>query len=221
MPWLKAAAADSRAAVVRLLVRNRSVLDGLETGLARAARPARAILHALRRNTRRGSARNIRAHYDLGNDFFAAFLDETLTYSAGVFEHPDASLADASVAKYDRLCRKLGLGPEHHVVEIGSGWGGFALHAAGHLCCRVTTTTISREQHALACERVRDAGLADRVEVLLCDYRELEGRYDRLVSIEMVEAVGHEYLPTYFDRCARLLREDGLAAIQAITTIAG
>jgi cyclopropane-fatty-acyl-phospholipid synthase len=204
-------------ALVRLLVRNREVLDGLETGMARLAQPARAALHALNRNTRRGSARNIRAHYDLGNDFFGEFLDETLTYSAGVFERPDATMRDASVAKYDRLCRKLSLGPEDHVVEIGTGWGGFALHAAGRYGCRVTTTTISRQQHALATERVREAGLEDRVEVLLRDYRELAGQFDRLVSIEMIEAVGHHYFETFFRSCAHLLRPDGLAAIQAIT----
>ncbi len=204
-------------ALVRVFVRNRDVLDGLETGAARLMQPIRALLHALNRNTRGGSARNIRAHYDLGNDFFSVFLDETLTYSAGVFERPDSTLRDASVAKYDRLCRKLALGSEHHVLEIGSGWGGFALHAAATYGCRVTTTTISREQHALATERVRAAGLDDRVTVLLRDYRDLEGTYDRLISIEMIEAVGHQYFGTFFRRCAELLNPAGLAAVQAIT----
>jgi len=204
-------------ALVRLFVRNRDVLDGLETGLARLAQPMRAALHAWNRNTRRGSARNIRAHYDLGNDFFEHFLDETLTYSAGVFERPGASMRDASMAKYDRLCRKLAIGPEHHVVEIGTGWGGFALHAAAKYGCRVTTTTISREQHELASRRIREAGLADRVTVLLKDYRDLDGTFDRLVSIEMIEAVGHHYFETYFAQCADLLAPDGLASIQAIT----
>ena len=204
-------------ALVRLLLRNRDVLDGLETGLARLARPVRALLHAANRNTRRGSARNIRAHYDLGNDFFRHFLDETLTYSAGIFQHPEASLKDASVAKYDRLCRKLELSADDHVVEIGTGWGGFALHAARRYGCSVTTATISREQHALATRRVAEAGLDDRVEVLLRDYRELEGTYDKLVSIEMIEAVGHQYYETFFQRCAALLKPDGLAALQAIT----
>lgn len=204
-------------ALVRLFVRNREALDGLESGTARLAGPLRALLHAANRNTRRGSARNIRAHYDLGNDFFRCFLDETLTYSAGIFERPDASLRDASEAKYDRLCRKLELGPHDHVVEIGTGWGGFALHAAGRYGCRVTTTTISREQHDMALQRVAEAGLDDRVEVLLRDYREMEGHYDKLVSIEMIEAVGHQYYETFFDRCARLLKPHGLAALQAIT----
>ena len=204
-------------ALIRVFVRNRDVLDGLETGTARLVQPVRAALHALNRNTRSGSARNIRAHYDLGNEFFSAFLDETMTYSAGIFEQPNASMRDASIAKYDRLCRKLALDADDHVVEIGTGWGGFALHAASTYGCRVTTTTISREQHALATERVRDAGLSDRVEVLLRDYRELEGAYDKLVSIEMIEAVGHQYFGTFFRRCAELLTPTGLAAIQAIT----
>ena len=204
-------------AVVRLFLANREVLDGLETGLARLAQPLRALGHAWNRNSRSGSRRNIRAHYDLGNEFFSHFLDDTLTYSAGLFEGTERSLRDASIAKYDRICRKLGLRPEHHVVEIGSGWGGFALHAAGRYGCRVTTTTISRRQHQLATERVREAGLADRVTVLLEDYRDLRGTYDRLVSIEMIEAVGHGYLPGFFECCAALLRPDGLATIQAIT----
>jgi cyclopropane-fatty-acyl-phospholipid synthase len=203
--------------LVRLFLRNRDVLDGLESGWARLARPLRRALHALNRNTLRGSARNIHAHYDLGNEFFAHFLDETLTYSAGVFERPDSSLREASEAKYDRICRKLRLGPHDRVVEIGSGWGGFALHAAERYGCRVTTTTISREQHALASSRVAAAGLSDRVEVRLDDYRRLDGTFDKLVSIEMIEAVGHAYYGTFFETCARLLEPDGLAAIQAIT----
>ena len=203
--------------VVRLFVRNRDLLDGLETGLARLVQPLRAMAHALNRNTRGGSARNISAHYDLGNDFFARFLDDTMTYSAGIFERPGSTMKDASIAKYDRLCRMLDLTPSDHVVEIGSGWGGFAIHAATTYGCRVTTTTISREQHALATERVEAAGVADRVTVLLEDYRQLGGQYDKLVSIEMVEAVGHQYFGTYFEQCARLLRPHGLAAIQAIT----
>lgn len=208
---------DDLTALVRLFLRNREVLDGLETGAARLVQPVRALAHGLNRNTRKGSRRNIQAHYDLGNEFFSLFLDETLTYSAGLFEGEDRTLYEASVAKYDRICRKLGLRPEHHVVEIGSGWGGFALHAAGRYGCRVTTTTVSRRQHELASERVHEAGLSDRVTVLLDDYRDLRGSFDRLVSIEMIEAVGHQYLETFFERCAALLRPDGIATIQAIT----
>jgi cyclopropane-fatty-acyl-phospholipid synthase len=204
-------------AVIRLFLRNRDALDGLEKGLARLAIPLRALLHKWNQNTRSGARRNIHAHYDLGNEFFAHFLDETMTYSAGLFEGGSRSMKQASEAKYDRICRKLGLHAGLHVIEIGTGWGGFALHAAERYGCRVTTTTISRRQHERATERVRDAGLEDRVEVIMRDYRDLTGTYDRLVSIEMIEAVGHHYFETYFRTCASLLSPDGLAAIQAIT----
>lgn len=208
---------DDLTAVIRVLARNREVLDGLETGLARLSQPFLAFLRWANRNTRTGSARNIEAHYDLGNDVFAAFLDETMTYSAGVFLNEGSSLKEASVEKYDRLCRKLGLTADDHVVEIGTGWGGFAIHAASRYGCRVTTTTISKEQHRLASQRIAEAGLSDRVTVLLEDYRDLTGRYSKLVSIEMVEAVGHQFLETYFQQCAHLLAPNGIAAIQAIT----
>ena len=208
---------DDLTALMRLFARNREALDGLERGLALLSRPVLAAVRLWNRNTRKGSRRNIHAHYDLGNEFFAAFLDETMTYSAGVFDDVRTSMKDASVAKYDHICAKLELGPSDHVVEIGSGWGGFAVHAASTYGCRVTTTTISAEQHRFARERVAAAGLEDRVTVLLADYRDLEGTYDKLVSIEMVEAVGHQYLQTYFEKCASLLAPDGMAAIQAIT----
>jgi cyclopropane-fatty-acyl-phospholipid synthase len=204
-------------AVVRLMVQNRTVLNSFEGGLARLAQPVRRAWHAMRRNTRSGSRRNIAAHYDLGNEFFAAFLDDTLTYSCGIFERPDMTLREASIAKYDRLCRKLALAPADHVMEIGTGWGGFALHAAATYGCRVTTTTISREQHRLASERVRTAGLDDRVTVLLRDYRDLEGRFDKLVSIEMIEAVGHRFYRGFFRKCAALLKPGGQMALQTIT----
>ena len=204
-------------ALVQLFLKNREVLDDLETGFASLARPLRAIVHALKRNTRKGSRSNIAAHYDLSNEFFSAFLDDTMTYSCGIFERPDSSLKDASLAKYERLCRKLDLNSQDHVVEIGTGWGGFAIHAAGNYGCRVTTTTISKAQHELATERIAAAGLSDRVTLLLSDYRDLRGEFDKLVSIEMIEAVGHHYFKQYFDTCARLLKPSGKAAIQAIT----
>ncbi len=210
---------DDLPGVVRVMVRNRDVLERLDGGWARLAVPARAVAHALRRNTRRGSRRNIAAHYDLGNEFFALFLDETLTYSCGVFERPEATLRDASIAKYDRLCRKLALNPSDHVVEIGTGWGGFAVHAAGEYGCRVTTTTISPAQFAYATRRVADAGLADRVTVVRRDYRDLRGRFDKLVSIEMIEAVGHRYYDAFFRQCGALLAPDGVMALQAITIL--
>jgi cyclopropane-fatty-acyl-phospholipid synthase len=208
---------DDPTAVVRLFVRNEQALAGIDSGLARLSRPLLGLYHALRRNTERGSRANISAHYDLSNEFFALFLDETMTYSCGVFEHPEATLREASVAKIDRLCTKLELGPTDHLLEIGTGWGAFAMHAARRYGCRVTTTTISREQHALAAERIRAAGLEDRITLLLEDYRRLEGTYDKLVSVEMIEAVGHEYFDEFFARCAALLRSDGLMALQAIT----
>ena len=204
-------------ALLRLFIRNMSVLDGAESGLAAVANAAARISHSLRANTRAGSRRNIHEHYDLGNDLFALFLDETMTYSSGIFEQPASSLRDASVAKLDRICRKLNLEPGDRVLEIGSGWGSFAMHAASNYGCRVTTTTISSEQFDLARERIAQAGLEDRIEILLEDYRNLEGRYDKLVSIEMVEAVGDAFLADYFAKCAQLLEDDGAMCLQAIT----
>jgi cyclopropane-fatty-acyl-phospholipid synthase len=207
--------------LLQILARNRGTLEGLEWGAARLFRPWLRTLHALRRNSRRGSQRNIAAHYDLGNDFFALFLDRTLTYSCGVFERSDASMEDASIAKYDRVCRALELGPDDRVLETGGGWGGFAIHAARRYGCRVTTTTISREQHDLALERIAQAGLTDRVEVLLQDYRDLSGSYDKLVSIEMIEAVGHRQLDAYFRVCSQRLRSNGMMLLEAITVSEG
>lgn len=208
--------ASDLTAVLRMMTRDADVLAGFDAGLARIAEPPLRLVHWLRRNTRRGARRNVAAHYDLGNDFFALFLDPTLTYSSGVFERAEASMEEASRAKYDRLCRKLALGPADHVLEIGTGWGGFCVHAASRYGCRVTSTTISAEQRRLAQERIAAAGLADRVTVLDRDYRELEGRFDKLVSIEMIEAVGAAHLPAYFRACGERLVPDGRAAIQAI-----
>lgn len=203
-------------ALLRVFVRNISTAHELEKTSAKMVEPLRRMAHAVRRNSRLGSRRNIAAHYDLGNEFFALFLDETMTYSCGIFESADSTMREASVEKLDRICRKLELGAGDHVLEIGTGWGSFAMHAAGAYGCRVTTTTISKEQHALASDRIEAAGFGDRVEVLLRDYRDIEGRYDKLVSIEMIEAVGHKYLDTYFRTCARLLNPDGRMCIQAI-----
>lgn len=208
---------DDLVALIRLLVRNRGLLDGMETGVARLGGYAMKALHAFRRNTRLGSRKNISAHYDLGNDFFRTFLDEDMMYSSAIFAEPGESLEHASRRKLDRICQKLDLKPGDHLVEIGTGWGGMAIHAARNYGCRVTTTTISREQHSMACERVLEAGLGDKVTVMLQDYRDLQGSYDKLVSIEMIEAIGHQYLDTYFAKCASLLKPEGLALIQAIT----
>lgn len=209
--------ADDLTAVVRVLLANRDVLDGLETGFARLTAPLRRVLHSLSRNTRAGSRRNIRAHYDLGNDFFELFLDPSLTYSCAVFERADMDLHAAQLAKIDRICRKLALEPGEHLLEIGTGWGALAVHAAREYGCRVTTTTISPAQHAVARERVATAGLGDRVDVQLLDYRDLTGRYDKVVSIEMLEAVGHRYYDAYFRKASELLRPHGAMLLQTIT----
>lgn len=208
---------DDLVALVRLLVRHRDLLDRMETGTARLGGAAMRLWHAWRENTREGSRRNIAAHYDLGNAFFGLFLSEDLMYSSALWADANDTLEAASTRKLDVICRKLDLKPGQRVVEIGTGWGGFALHAARHYGCHVTTTTISREQFALASQRVREAGLGDRVTVLSSDYRDLEGSYDRLVSIEMIEAIGARYMETYFGKICSLLKADGMALVQAIT----
>ena len=208
---------DDLPAVCRIFVRDWDLAVGLERGLARLSEPVLKAASWMRRNTRRGSRRNIEAHYDLGNDFFQLFLDETMSYSSGVFERDGSTLLDASRAKIDRICRKLDLRPEDHLLEIGTGWGELAIHAASRYGCRVTTATISRQQHELATRRVAEAGLADRITVLLADYRDLTGRYDKLASVEMIEAVGAEYLDTFFRVCAARLRPGGRMVVQAIT----
>jgi len=212
---------DDLTSVARVMLKNKGVLDGLETGTARLAVPLQKLLRKLARNTRAGSRRNIAAHYDLGNDFFSLWLDESLMYSAAIFERPDMSLEQASFAKLERVCQKLALTESDRVLEIGTGWGGLALHAASRYGCRVTSVTISREQFELARRRVRDAGLDDLVTVLLLDYRDLDpavhGRFDKLVSIEMIEAVGHEYQPGFFAKCSEMLAPWGAMLLQAIT----
>ena len=204
-------------AVIRLFVANLDVLDGLEGGLARLGRPLLHGLHWLNRNTRQGSRKNIAAHYDLGNALFEQLLDSTMMYSAAMFRSAEDSLEQAQLYKLQRICEKLDLQPNDHLLEIGTGWGGMALYAASHYGCRVTTTTLSREQYEYTRQRIEAQGLQDRVTLLLQDYRDLEGQYDKLVSIEMIEAVGHRYLPTYFRQCARLLKDDGLMLLQSIT----
>jgi cyclopropane-fatty-acyl-phospholipid synthase len=208
---------DDLTTVVRIIILNREVLAGMEKGLAWITAPLHKFFHLLRSNTKKGSRLNIAAHYDLGNDFYKLFLDETLTYSCGVFECEDSTLKEASMAKYDRICQKLDLSPKDHVVEIGSGWGGFAIYAAQNYGCRITTTTISTAQHDLAKERIHQAGVAHKVELLVQDYRDLKGKYDKLVSIEMIEAVGHQYLDTFFRSCSNLLKEYGMMLLQTIT----
>lgn len=201
----------------RIFVLNHSVLSGLNGGGAWTSTLIKKIGHMLRRNTFAGSRRNIAAHYDLSNDFFELFLDKTMMYSSAIYPTENSTLDEAAVHKVDRICQKLDLKPDDHVLEIGTGWGGFALHAAKNYGSRVTTTTISKEQYDLAKARVAEAGMDDRIRVVLKDYRDLEGQFDKLVSIEMIEAVGHEYFDTFFEKCSNLLKPDGLMLLQAIT----
>jgi len=204
-------------ALMRIMVVNRAVMEGLDRRWAALRSPLLRLFHWLHRNTRRGSERNISAHYDLGNDFYSLMLDETMAYSCGIFQNEHSTLAEASHAKFDAACRKLDLQPSDHLLEIGTGWGGLAIHAAQHYGARVTTTTISDAQHDYAQARVAQLGLNDRITLLRSDYRDLQGSYDKLVSIEMIEAVGARYLDTYLGKCAALLKSSGAMLLQAIT----
>ena len=208
---------DDLVSLVRLLLRNRHVLDGMESGAARLTAPLQKLFHWINRNSHEGARRNISAHYDLGNEFFATWLDETLMYSSAIFERPDSSLHEAQLYRMKHICEKLELKPADHVVEIGTGWGGFAIFAAKNYGCRVTTTTLSEEQYDMAARRVAAAGLQDRITLLLKDFRDLVGQYDKLVSIEMIEAIDHGLFETYFRKCGELLKADGAMLIQAIT----
>jgi cyclopropane-fatty-acyl-phospholipid synthase len=203
--------------VVELFICNREYLEGSGFCMRWFTKPLQLLQRFMQRNTLKGSRRNIEAHYDLGNDLFELFLDNTMMYSCGIFHHDKATLREASEAKLDRICQKLQLKPTDHVLEIGTGWGGFALYAASRYGCRVTTTTISKQQYDYAGQRIREAGLENRITLLFDDYRELDGSYDKLVSIEMAEAIGHRYLETYFDKCADLLKPDGMMLLQSIT----
>jgi cyclopropane-fatty-acyl-phospholipid synthase len=207
---------DDLVALTQIGALNVGALDRLRRVLSPVLVPLQRSAAWLSRNTPGRAREQIAAHYDLGNQLFAQFLDDTMMYSCAIFESPETTLEAASLAKLERVCETLKLGPGDHVLEIGTGWGGFAVYAAEHYGCRVTTTTISAEQHAYASERVRKAGLEDRVTVLSQDYRDLDGVYDKLVSIEMIEAVGWQYFPTFFRRCSDLLADDGAMLLQAI-----
>ncbi len=204
-------------AVIRLAARNAHRLDRVRRGLVPLLAPLQRARALAVRETRARTRRDIAAHYDLGNELFAAMLDSTMSYSCALFERPGMSLREASIAKLERVCDKLQLGCSDHVLEIGGGWGGFALHAAATRGCRVTTTTISREQYEYALQRVHRAGLSERITVLCEDYRDLRGTFDKLVSIEMIEAVGWRRLGEFLGRCAGLVAPDGLVLLQAIT----
>ncbi len=214
--------ADNLTNVIRLFAVNQNIMDTLEGGFEWLSKPALKVLHYLNRNTADGSRKNIAAHYDLGNDFFKLWLDPTMMYSSAIFapkniDDQHCSLEAASYKKLQVICDKLDLKPSDHVVEIGTGWGGFAIYAAKHYGCKVTTTTISQQQYDEAKARVIAENLQDKITLLLNDYRDLKGQFDKLVSIEMIEAVGHQFYDVYFKKCASLLKPDGLALIQAIT----
>ena len=207
---------DDLTAFFRIFVRNIETTAQLDRGWSEISSWVNRIYHRWHANSKSGSRRNIHAHYDLGNDFFRLMLDDTLAYSSGIFLNPTSTLRDASLEKMDRICRKLDLRATDHLLEIGTGWGGLAIHAAKHFGCRVTTTTISQQQFDAARERIDEAGLSDRVTLLLEDYRDLTGKFDKLVSVEMIEAVGHRYQDTYFRQCSELLKPNGTFVLQAI-----
>ncbi len=209
---------DNLTDLVRLFVLNTDLLNRkMDGGWSLVTVPLRWLYHRLRKNTPKGSKKNIVAHYDLSNEFFSLFLDETMGYSCGIFEKENSSLYEAQVAKFDRICTKLELSPADHVIEIGGGWGGFALHAVENYGCRVTTTTISDRQFQYMQHLVSQKGLAEQITVKKQDYRELKGSFDKLVSIEMIEAVGHHFFDTFFACCCKLLKPGGMMSLQAIT----
>ncbi|MBU1568648.1 MAG: cyclopropane-fatty-acyl-phospholipid synthase family protein [Proteobacteria bacterium] len=208
---------DDLAVLSRIMVLNMDLLDRMERGLGWVLQIFRLFAHAVNDNSRKGSKRNILAHYDLGNEMYRAFLDPTMMYSSAIYANASSTLEEASHHKLEIICKKLDLQATDRVIEIGSGWGGFAIHAARNYGCHVTTTTISEAQYAEAKSRIAAAGLADRITLLQSDYRDLHGRFDKLVSIEMVEAVGRKYLPTFFKKCGELLADNGTMLLQAIT----
>lgn len=208
---------DDLVAVVQVMCGNRDVMNGLERGLALLKWPALKLYHAMRRDTIAGSRKNISAHYDLGNDFFAAWLDSSMTYSSGIFVTKDVTMLSASLKKIQTLCDKLQLKPSDHLLEIGSGWGSTAFFAAANYGCKVTTVTISKNQFNFVREEVKRLRLEDKIDVVFSDYRNIQGQYDKIVSVEMIEAVGHHYIDVFFSKVSQLLKPDGVAALQAIT----
>jgi cyclopropane-fatty-acyl-phospholipid synthase len=208
---------DDLTSLVRIFLRNRDLMNGMDSRWALLTKPFLKLFHAMNRNSKEGSSRNISAHYDLGNALYELMLDETMMYSCAIFPRPDSTLHEAQLTKLDTICRKLALSPGDHLLEIGTGWGGLAIHAAMNYGCRVTTTTISREQHDYAKARIAQLGLSDRITLLFKDYRDLTGQYDKLVSVEMVEAVGADFLQTYLAKCSSLLAPEGAMLLQAIT----
>ena len=208
---------NNLTSLIRVFSKNKEALDTIEGGLAYIAVPLQQILHWLNRNTQQGSRKNIAAHYDIGNDLFKIMLDKTMMYSSAIFGDENMSLYDAQMNRLDVICKKLDLQASDQLLEIGTGWGALSIYAAKNYGCHVTTTTISGEQYNLTCERVEKEGLSDRITVLIKDYRHLSGKFDKLVSVEMIEAVGHQYYETYFNKCSELLKPTGMMLLQAIT----
>lgn len=203
--------------LVRIFVLNRETLQNIDNGIVNLLGPIQKFFHGLNRNTVEGSLKNIRSHYDIGNDFFKLFLDETMMYSCALFENEQNSLLEASQNKIKTIVEKLKLKPTDHLIEIGTGWGSLAIYAAKTYGCKVTTTTISRQQYDYAQEQIIKAGLEDKITLLFQDYRHLTGKFDALVSVEMIEAVGLDHLGTYFEKCSSLIKDDGVMVLQAIT----
>ena len=208
---------DDLYELFRAFVKNIKLIDTFETGYLKFDVLKNRLLHSLSSNSKLGSKRNIYAHYDLGNDFFELFLDETMTYSSAIFESENSSLKQASINKLDHICKKLNLNETHHVLEIGGGWGSFAIHAAKNYGCEITTTTISEAQFEYMEQRFSESGLNHKIHLLNQDYRNLSGNFDKIVSIEMIEAVGNKFLGTFFSICSKLLKPEGQMCLQSIT----
>jgi cyclopropane-fatty-acyl-phospholipid synthase len=208
---------DDVVMLMRIILKNRSILLSLNDGFAKILSPINKLIHRSRQNTLKGSKENILAHYDLSNDFYKLWLDPTMTYSCAYFKDSNTTLEDASIEKLDRMCRKLNLSEKDNILEVGTGWGSFSIHAAKNYGCSITTTTISDAQYEYAKARVVEEGLESKINVINKDYRKLDGQYDKIVSIEMIEAVGYEYISEYFRKLSSLLKPDGLMALQGIT----
>ena len=208
---------DDVVKLFQIILRNRDILLSLEKGFAKLVKPINKMIHRGRQNTLKGSKENILAHYDLSNDFYKLWLDPSMTYSCAFFNNDSVTLEEASIEKLDRICRKLDLSEDDSVLEIGTGWGSFSIHAAKNYGCKVTTTTISDAQFDYTRSRIKDEGLESKITLINKDYRDLDGKYDKIVSIEMIEAVGYEYIPDYFSKLSSLLKNNGLVALQGIT----
>ena len=207
---------DDLTKLISLFIKNVSLFNEIESPLARLFSFVRTIGYKLNINTVNRAKDNILAHYDLGNDFFKLILDPSMMYSCALYEHPDMKLDDASLKKIQKICSQLSLTPQDHLLEIGTGWGGFAIYAAQTFGCKITTTTISDKQYAFVKQKIKQLGLDHQIELLNLDYRQLSGQYDKLVSIEMIEAVGHKYFDVFFKQCYQLLKPEGLFFLQAI-----